>query len=477
MLVRGLLVIRSSWVVAAPLVLLLTNTSGGTRVFLVVFAGYFAYTRLWRVFFDWAAVRYSASRLVLRVRSGLVSRTERVIPWDSVTAVAVRDDVPFRVTGVREFRFSVAALEQQYVELAGVSVRESERLLRLYELSRASGGTAAVRSAQDGSRVAPAAVPTLAPPPRVLDHLLIGLHSGRFLLVIPAAAGAVQMLGHSSVGSPQPIGLWSAHTASGSDFLLLAVAGGVAAAVFGTASSWMRYARFSVYLVDGLLRFRAGLMRREYRETPFDAIAAISMTQSPTTGAFGRVQLRFISATESGSTTNGMLMPSARSEDALRVVRRLSGVECLAARRRLPRILALTALVLVSLLGMWLVQRASYTDAANVLVGAGTVAFAALGVDRSAGHGHHWSGPEREWLVVHRGWWQMRDWVIRAAAIDHVTSRQLVGVSAVMTTISVRGSRAKRITFVERATRGARHPEWTGDATSRKEYSWIQPQR
>ncbi|MFZ7088102.1 PH domain-containing protein [Curtobacterium sp. RRHDQ10] len=473
LLARALVVLRSSWAVTAALVVSIMTVHGPVRGPLVWFAAYYGFTRLYQITFDWSTVRYCTSNRGLVVHGGLLSRVRQDVDWASVIAVSVRDDFPFRVAGAREIRFSIAASERSSIVLPGVSAAEAARVLRLYE--RARRRSTPILAEEPGPGVVEERVGReLTPPPRGIDFLMVGLCSGRFVFVVPAAYGALQSWNTVTGGSLSFQSILAASAMSGTVLLTVCVMGLVLSVLYGTVASWVRYRAFRVRLADGMLHCSAGLLHREERAIPVASISAIRLRQPVVASALRRMQVRFVSVGEAGRITNGLLAPSSRVDDSVSAIAALTGLRRGRHRRPGRAIVAATLFVVGVMTSAELGHRGVWVGAvvmASVTL-AGWAAF--RGVDRLSGSAEPFSSRGERWLVVRRGRWTVSDWIVRASDIDHTTLLEWPGTGFGVLVVSVRGARSHRIRIAGRQRRLLRSMGGAGSGPpERRESGWV----
>jgi putative membrane protein len=160
-----------------PLVALLIFGRGDrNELWSLVGVGVLVLVAVWRYF----TYRFGVVGDTLVVRSGLLERSLRVIPFARIHNVALQQSVLHRVFGVAEVR----------LESAGGQKPEAE--MRVLKLSDALALEALVRrrgAAIETAAAAPESTPLLSLPPREIVRL--GLVSNRGLIVVGAAIGGL----------------------------------------------------------------------------------------------------------------------------------------------------------------------------------------------------------------------------------------------------------------------------------------------
>ncbi|MEN0134173.1 MAG: PH domain-containing protein [Rhodococcus sp. (in: high G+C Gram-positive bacteria)] len=449
--IRGLEVARSSWIVLAPLIVVIGTSTGWLRVGCLALLCYYLYSRGARVLVDWLSVRYRASARGVEVRSGLLSVEVRVIRWDAVTAVELGDEVAQRLAKCRKVTLSTIGPFGSVVVLPCVRESEAMRIRRLYSHRSSAGrvGTTQRTAAAPGVVTEP-----LSTPLGVKDHIVLGLSSGRALLVVPFTLGAVQRVGALIGVSADPLRfvIGAVHVDDAAVIpMVLGLA--LAAALYGAVLSWVRYRGYRVSREEHALNFSAGLFRREARTVQVQDVAAIVCRPGLVLASFGKTRVRCLTAGDAAGLTGGMVLPIAdldRARAADRLFIGASFPERTGATWARACVGAIVGATVLAVLGLRSEPRA-FVVAAGLIIGLAIVGFAGEFRGRIRLHG---SADER-WVITDRMALPGSQWAARCSVIDRVSWHRLGSGrrSICWVTLSFRASRSRRIRVQERGAR------------------------
>lgn len=162
-----------------PLVALLVLGRGDrTELWSLIGVGALVGVAVWRHF----TYRYGVTGEALVVRSGLVERSLRVIPFARIHNVALQQTVMHRLFGVAEVRLESAGGRKPEAEMRVLELHEALALETLVRQHRASAAGGVAVAAQE-------AAPLLTLPPA--EVLRLGLVSNRGLIVVGAASAGL----------------------------------------------------------------------------------------------------------------------------------------------------------------------------------------------------------------------------------------------------------------------------------------------
>ncbi len=325
----------------------------------------------------WARFGWRLERGALILRTGLLTRRQRVIPLERIQAVELVRPIGHRLLGVVEVRIETvggATVEGRLDALA------PEVAQRLRALLLGQGGQAPSPVDQRVlARVAPATI------------ILAGLTGGHV-----GVAAALLGLGNDFLGDrveqlfdlPAVIGPRGTATA----VALIAIAA-FASSVAATA---IAYWGFTLREGGEGLLVRRGLLEQRFDTIPPGRIQAVSVDENAARRLLGRAAVRVVVAGRAGeeSRQTGVLLPLGRRAEALTLVERVLGVDGLAAARleAMPK-RALTRRIIRAVLASIMLTVAAFA----AFGGAGLAAFAliipllawALAAYRALGHAEH----------------------------------------------------------------------------------------
>jgi putative membrane protein len=367
-----------------PLLALLISL--GTRV-LVPFVLAAIFLGLPLALLAWWRFTYRVADGRLEVRSGVISRTTRIVPLDRVRGVDVTAPFLHRLLGLVRVEVEAAAGggKQAELTLAAVS-REQADALREQVLAR--------------EPVAPAAVPK--PPiyettPRSLA--LAGVTSGRYLLAPAAIVGVVVNVLDDLPGGVFERAAQAAVDRAPSDFVGIALvsAGAILLVLaFAVAGSLIVDWDFTLAGEGERLTATRGLLTRRTVSIDRSRIRGLDVRDTPLRRPLRLATVAAIAGGVRGSRARTVLAPVVSREGALRLIRDvdpdapdpsepLDRHPHAARRRRLPRALGVpgAALVVFFALGWWW-----------AVAGAAALCVLAvpLALDRYAQLGHNFDG-------------------------------------------------------------------------------------
>lgn len=288
--------------------------------------------------FHWAFSRYELTDRELEVKTGFISRQQRVVPVQRIQAVDFEEAPLERMLGLVRVRVETAASghEEARIELNALSRADAEALRTQLLTLRAHAGQS-VGDVQAGGAgdvaaapVADLAVGELLYRLSLRDLLLAGATSGR---VGPAAAviGVAVQFGTDlvprSVWDRVP---WDSATHAGVQVLVGAViVFGLLAWFLAIGSTVLTFAGFELRAHgradrdksdpahNAQLTIRHGLLDRKRRTIPLQRIQALVTVETLFRQPFGFAEIRIESAGQVGGDENasGVLVPFIRARD------------------------------------------------------------------------------------------------------------------------------------------------------------------
>lgn len=271
--------------------------------------------------FHWAFSRYELNGRELEVKTGFVSRQQRVVPVERIQAVDFEEAPLERMLGLVRVRVETAASghEAARIELNALGRRDADAL-RARLLSMRAQAVPSVAMTAEGPRLPVedlAAGDVLYRLP-VRDLMLAGATSGR---VGPAAAvvGVAMQFGTDLV----PRSWWervpwdSAAHAGVQAIVAVVIVLGVLAWALAIGSTVLTFAGFELRRHGQQLVIRYGLLDRKRRTIPLRRIQAIVTVETLLRQPFGFAELRIESAGQAGGDedASGVLAPFLRTRD------------------------------------------------------------------------------------------------------------------------------------------------------------------
>jgi len=284
--------------------------------------------------FHWAFSRYELTERELEVKTGFVSRQQRVVPVERIQAVDFEEAPLERILGLVRVRVETAASghEQARIELNALGRAEAEALRTQLLTMRAHAGQAVALPTEDGQPASQASPPVspAADEVEVLyrlslrDLLLAGATSGR---VGPAAAvlGLALQFGTDLM----PRAWWdrvpwdSATHAGAQAIILAAIVLGLLAWLLAIGSTVLTFAGFELARHGRdtthapQLVIQHGLLDRKRRTIPLRRIQAIVAIETLFRQPFGFGEVRIESAGQAGGEedASGVLVPFIRMRE------------------------------------------------------------------------------------------------------------------------------------------------------------------
>lgn len=283
--------------------------------------------------------RYAIGDDRLSVRSGLLSRNRREIPFARIHNVAVQQNLLHRLFGVAEIRLESAGSKHPEAEMR---VLRLDQALALEQLVRQHGrGMPASMPAEAGTpgTILPAQDSTVLLALRAADLIRLGLVSNRGMVVVVAAIGAVfQLVPRQVVGdflqahAREAAGMANGVTLSTPVWLLIAalfvllVLG--MTRLLSIALAFVQYHRFTLSRADGRLTVERGLFSRSRSSVGERRIQAWSLHQGILQRWLGVQQLKVDIAAGNAEDTNSRslreLAPIASQADCQRLLQALA---------------------------------------------------------------------------------------------------------------------------------------------------------
>lgn len=274
---------------------------------------------------EWWNFRYTLTERELVVRSGIIQKQERVVPYGRIQAINVNEAPLERIAGIVRVQVETAAGGTGDIEIRAVQRGDAPRLREALAVARArarqSDATAPAEPEPNISerRAAPGEhaehhdgelIRSLSTP----ELLALGATSGR-IGPMAALVGATLQFGTEFV----PETWWDrvpwqqAEALRSLDVLitlLLVIA--VVTWVLAIGSTALTFGGFELHRSGDQLLLRHGLLDRRRRTIPIQRIQAIVVSESPLRQPFRRAEIRFESAggeVDGGGGDSGALFP------------------------------------------------------------------------------------------------------------------------------------------------------------------------
>jgi putative membrane protein len=272
-----------------------TLALGGPRLLLVL-----ALLQLGVQVLAWRRRSYAFDGEVLRIDSGLLSRSQELVPAHRIQQVTVVQKARHRVAGVAELRVETAGGGGGGPVLEVVAAAEADRLRRALLAAKAATRPSPrpPTAGEVGGGEAPAEWVPRPWPVLSLGHrqlAVAGLTGAELLVVFAAVASLLQVVDDLPGGflqrlRPPEAALSPAGLAVG---LVVFVVVWLGSAV---AASVLRDGGYTLTLLGDELHLRRGLLDRKEGVLPLERVQAVRVTASPLRRALGLVSLRFQSA-------------------------------------------------------------------------------------------------------------------------------------------------------------------------------------
>ena len=282
---------------------------------------------------SWRFSRFRVTGSMVELRTGLLFRQHRQVPFDRIQAVDIGRPLLARLTGLSEVVVQSAGGKDAHLKLAFLSDAQAQQIReQLMELARHSdeasvgpgaplgGGTVLAEAGQgvDGT-VAPVASDEVlkVPNSRIVQSVI---YSGQSAIVLPAVPVLLVSL---ALGVPEMVA-WLGP--------MLLATGGAQLKRLTTEFN------FTLFHQGDRLRIRHGLTDLRTTSVPIHRIQAIKVSQSLPWRFPGwwRVEVNIAGATQGDDTTQTVVMPVGTLDEAIAVLRLVRpGIPADAARAAL----------------------------------------------------------------------------------------------------------------------------------------------
>jgi len=286
---------------------------------------------------EWWNFRYAFAPRELVVRSGIIQKQERVVPYARIQAININEAPLERLVGIVRLKVETAAGGTADIEIRAVARDEATRLREALAAARAQARQSdddTVTPQADESHSDAAATEVATPADAELlralstpELLALGATSGR-IGPMAAVVGAVLQFGTEIV----PDAWWDRVPWQRAEALrdiqvlvslLLVVA--VVTWLLAIASTALTYGGFELRRSGDQLLLQHGLLDRRRRTIPIQRIQAILVSESLLRQPFRRAEIRFESAggeVDGGSGDSGALFPYIPLDEVEPLLRR-----------------------------------------------------------------------------------------------------------------------------------------------------------
>lgn len=269
--------------------------------------------------FGWWRFTYTLSPQGIRVRSGLLERQDRLMPYERIQSVDLREGLLERLFGVAQVRIeSAAGGGDADIVLGAVSRAQAAELREMLLFRRVTtGGVAA-----DGATVETPATPVVAPLTEPIltvstrQLLVAGATSSRVGPALAILAGAFQF-----ADDILPEHWWerladSAPAPSVSFVVGLVLAATLIAWILATISTILTFGDFELRREGDRLLISHGLLERRRSTIPIARIQAVTISEGWLRQPFGLAAVRVESAGYGKTNAeSGVLAPIIRRAD------------------------------------------------------------------------------------------------------------------------------------------------------------------
>jgi putative membrane protein len=277
-----------------------------------------------------AAIQYRTCRFRLEgeelvIRSGLVQKSRRHIPFRRIHNVTLHQGLLHRLFGVAAVQIESAGGTGADTELEVLRLGDAQALESLLRRRAREVGAA-------GDEVAPESEPLLTL--GGAEVLKLGLVSNRGLIALTAIVGAAWEIGRDRVEIPglkDPVLRLSEQLALGPLSWLAAVVAlllvvAIVLQLLSVGLAFLQFHGFRLHAIDGRFQIERGLLSRVRASTPPGRIQAWSLRESAIHRLFARRSLRIdtaVSGDEDGERSLRELLPIAPREIIDAVVERI----------------------------------------------------------------------------------------------------------------------------------------------------------
>ena len=254
---------------------------------------------------QWWFYRYRISDREITLRSGFISKQERVIPFERIQSIDIQDAPLERLLGVVQVKIDTGAGGSGEAEIALQAVPANEAAVLRSQLLAAR-----LRLRGDGEPGVDLAPGDIADVEKVAEGELVRRITTRELLIAGATSGrvgaaAVIVGGALQIGEQlMPSSMWErlpwdgiADAVTQVDVLAgLAVTLGVFAWVISIVATVLNYGNFEIRRLGDQLQVRHGLLDRRQTTIPVRRIQAVRVVEGLLRQPFGYAEVRFDSA-------------------------------------------------------------------------------------------------------------------------------------------------------------------------------------
>jgi len=279
---------------------------------------------------QWYVRKYSVTAGVLRIRAGLVNRTERLVPITRITALVAHRSWTQRLVGVWGLKIqSPGDSNGSVISMASLSSRRLTELRAALETQQAGTRRRTHRDGPAAGGRSPANLGAAGSPTSQSEVLAV-LGAREMLIaavtnsLIPLlfAAGLVIWVRFSSFIPSRPKSFMD-DTVAPRGWVAVVVALIVAAIVAGVIFSALRLHRFTLVRDGDMLRNVRGLLSKQSGSFAVDRIQAVRIVEGSLRGVLGYCALQVeVAGIGRANTNQRMMFPLIRTQDAGRLIAR-----------------------------------------------------------------------------------------------------------------------------------------------------------
>lgn len=273
------------------------------------------------LFLKWLKLEYRVGRDEIRIDTGFLHRSSRVIPFDRVTDIDIEQGPVHRLFGLARVRFETGA---------SAAAKSEDGVLDTIALGRAEALRNHVRTRNHGVAVAETTTNVAPAPLFAMDPRRVAL-AGLFnfsLAIIAGLFGATQTLGDVIGFDPFKRSFWDRVLSEAGPLrdlvvahqYLSAVAGFVTLVTIGTATGLIRTTLrehgFRLDRIESGLRRRRGLLTLTDVSLPQKRVQAAVLANGPVRNRFGWWTLKLQSLAQDGGQGDHVVAPLATLTEA-----------------------------------------------------------------------------------------------------------------------------------------------------------------
>lgn len=286
--------IKTSWVVVGALLALYPLVHEYAHFWVCMFSAYYAWTRIYVVFYDWIAWRYRVSSEGITARSGIFSRTTQFIAWRDVVSVASKFTPIMQWKYLTNVIITPQGAGENAIELFAIKNDEAARINTYFSFFKKSeykqfdaiSKISPVSHSDFSLSVMPVSRNVNALKVRIkelhfTDCFFLALSKLAFLSAIPMSYGIFNVLSRNQGYSDDIFVLIKDFFAF--DFysrLYIACAVICIALIVGSLLVWITYGNSSTDVYENSVKYTSGIFTQTEQEIPISSIETIKVRQN-----------------------------------------------------------------------------------------------------------------------------------------------------------------------------------------------------